>query len=154
MLRRRDHGRPDGQQPLVGELRGHDRPRAYTPNTDGACAVEYGLDDGARLNVKFEQSCREFLLESSHRGGERRKWKLSGIRQLTTAFRKRRGAVAGLVGIECGVVSGVINLESSGVEASDWRLRHDEHYHEARFLAAGWSNSVAPIRGAWRQQDP
>jgi len=30
----------------------------------------------------------------------------------------RHGAVAGLVGIECGVVSGVINLESSGVEAS------------------------------------
>ena len=22
------------------------------------------------------------------------------------------------------------NLESSGVEASDWRPRHDEHYHE------------------------
>jgi hypothetical protein len=42
-----------------------------------------------------------------------------------------RGAVAGLVGIECGVVSGVINLESSGVEASDWRPRHNEHYHEA-----------------------
>jgi hypothetical protein len=42
-----------------------------------------------------------------------------------------RGAVAGLVGIECGVVSGVINLESSGVEASDWRPRHDEPYHEA-----------------------
>jgi hypothetical protein len=41
------------------------------------------------------------------------------------------GAVAGLVGIECGVVSGVINLESSGVETSDWRPRHDEHYHEA-----------------------
>jgi hypothetical protein len=41
------------------------------------------------------------------------------------------GAVAELVGIECGVVSGVINLESSGVEASDWRPRHDEHYHEA-----------------------
>jgi hypothetical protein len=44
---------------------------------------------------------------------------------------KPEGAVAGLVGIECGVVSGVINLESSGVEASDWRPRHDEHYHEA-----------------------
>jgi hypothetical protein len=44
---------------------------------------------------------------------------------------KDDGAVAGLVGIECGVVSGVINLESSGVEASDWRPRHDEHYHEA-----------------------
>jgi hypothetical protein len=44
---------------------------------------------------------------------------------------QNQGAVAGLVGIECGVVSGVINLESSGVEASDWRPRHDEHYHEA-----------------------
>ena len=40
------------------------------------------------------------------------------------------GAVAELVGIEVGVVSGVINLESSGVEASDWRPRHDEHYLE------------------------
>jgi uncharacterized membrane protein YfcA len=42
-----------------------------------------------------------------------------------------RGAVAELVGIEVGVVSGVFNLESSGVEASDWRPRHDEQYHEA-----------------------
>ena len=41
------------------------------------------------------------------------------------------GPVAELVGIEVGVVSGVMNLESSGVEASDWRLRHDEDYHEA-----------------------
>ena len=41
------------------------------------------------------------------------------------------GAVAELVGIEGGVVSGVINLESSGVEASDWRPRHDEPYYEA-----------------------
>jgi hypothetical protein len=41
------------------------------------------------------------------------------------------GAVAGLVGIEGGVVSGVFNLESSGVRASDWRPRHDEPYHEA-----------------------
>src|SRR5258708_6702197 len=40
------------------------------------------------------------------------------------------GAVAELVEIEGGVVSGVINLESSGVEASDWRPRHDEPYHE------------------------
>jgi len=31
--------------------------------------------------------------------------------------RQRLGAVAALVGIEGGVVSGVINLESSGVEA-------------------------------------
>jgi hypothetical protein len=42
-----------------------------------------------------------------------------------------RGPVAGLVGIDGGVVSGVMNLESSGVEAPDWRPRHDEHYHEA-----------------------
>jgi chromosome segregation ATPase len=41
------------------------------------------------------------------------------------------GPVAELVGIESGVVSGVFNLESSGVSASDWRPRHDEHYHEA-----------------------
>jgi hypothetical protein len=41
------------------------------------------------------------------------------------------GAVAGLVGIEGSVVSGVIDLESSGVEASDWRPRHDEPYHDA-----------------------
>jgi hypothetical protein len=40
------------------------------------------------------------------------------------------GGVAELVGIEGGVVSGVINLESSGVEASDWRPRHDEQYDE------------------------
>jgi len=41
------------------------------------------------------------------------------------------GAVAELVGIEGGVVSGVINLESSDVGASDRRPRHEEHYHEA-----------------------
>ncbi len=41
------------------------------------------------------------------------------------------GAVAGLVGIRVGVVSGVMNLESSGVEASDWRPRHDQAYHDA-----------------------
>ena len=49
----------------------------------------------------------------------------------TVGLKLVTGAVAGLVGIECGVVSGVINLESSGVEASDWRPRHDEHYYEA-----------------------
>jgi hypothetical protein len=45
--------------------------------------------------------------------------------------RSSEGAVAELVGIEGGVVSGVFNLESSSVEALDWRPRHDEHYHEA-----------------------
>ena len=47
------------------------------------------------------------------------------------AFAVAGGAVAGLVGNEGGVVSEVINLESSGVEAPDRRPRHDEHYHEA-----------------------
>jgi hypothetical protein len=39
--------------------------------------------------------------------------------------------VAGLVGIEGGVVSGVINFESSGIEAPERRPRHDERYPEA-----------------------
>jgi hypothetical protein len=41
------------------------------------------------------------------------------------------GAVARLVGIEVGVVSGVSNLESPGVSALGWRLRHEEAYHAA-----------------------
>jgi NAD(P)-dependent dehydrogenase (short-subunit alcohol dehydrogenase family) len=41
------------------------------------------------------------------------------------------GPVAGLVGIEGGVVSGVFNLESPGVEAPGRRPRHDKRYHEA-----------------------
>src|SRR6266545_8227825 len=56
------------------------------------------------------------------------------------------GAGAGVVGIEGGVVSGVINLESSGVEAPDWRPRHDERYHEARAFAAPDRNGCASFR--------
>ena len=41
------------------------------------------------------------------------------------------GAVARLVGIEVGVVSGVFNLELPGVSALGWRLRHEEAYHAA-----------------------
>jgi hypothetical protein len=44
-------------------------------------------------------------------------WMIDGSGSL--ACRIFGGAVAELVGIEGGVVSGVINLESSGVEASD-----------------------------------
>ena len=47
----------------------------------------------------------------------------------------KRGPVAGLVGIEGGVVSEVINLESSGVGAPDRRPRHDQQYHEDAFPA-------------------
>jgi hypothetical protein len=42
-----------------------------------------------------------------------------------------------VVGIEVGVVSGVFNLESSGVDAPDWRPRHEEHHrhgHRSRSL--------------------
>ncbi len=42
-----------------------------------------------------------------------------------------KGAVRRLVGIEVGVVSGVFNLESPGVDAPGWRLRHEEAYHTA-----------------------
>ena len=45
--------------------------------------------------------------------------------------RRARGAVRRLVGIEVGVVSGVFNLESPGVDAPGWRLRHEEAYHAA-----------------------
>jgi hypothetical protein len=41
------------------------------------------------------------------------------------------GPVAGLVGIEGGVVSGVFNLESPGVEALGRRPRHEECYQPA-----------------------
>jgi hypothetical protein len=41
-----------------------------------------------------------------------------------------------VIGIEGGVVSEVISLESPGVEAPSRRPRHDRHYHEVRFLAA------------------
>ena len=55
------------------------------------------------------------------------------VREELKAFEERavryRG-VARLVGIEGGVVSGVFNLESSDVEASDRRPRHDDHYHK------------------------
>ena len=41
------------------------------------------------------------------------------------------GPVAGSVGIEGGVVSGVINLESPGVRAPSRRPRHENRYHDA-----------------------
>jgi len=50
----------------------------------------------------------------------------------------RCGAVAGVVEIKGGVVSGVINLESPGVEVPGWRPRHEERYH-AFDVCAAWS---------------
>ena len=45
-------------------------------------------------------------------------------------YDQQNGPVAELVGIEGGVVSGVSNLESTDVGASDRRPRHEEQYHE------------------------
>ena len=50
---------------------------------------------------------------------------------MLTMMMKIKGAVRRLVGIEVGVVSGVFNLESPGVDAPGWRLRHEEAYHAA-----------------------
>jgi hypothetical protein len=44
---------------------------------------------------------------------------------------ENKGPVAGLVGIEDGVVSGVANLESPGVEVPGWRPRHEKRYQQA-----------------------
>jgi hypothetical protein len=59
---------------------------------------------------------------------------------LSAPFRRshllRQGGVAGVVEIESSVVSGVFNLESSGVGAPNRRARHDRSYHEGSFLAA------------------
>lgn len=63
------------------------------------------------------------------------------IRQNRVVYRRRqpapgtRGLVERLVGIEGGVVSEVINLESSGVGAPDRRPRHEQQYHEDTFSA-------------------
>jgi hypothetical protein len=53
------------------------------------------------------------------------------VHEVALTVATAQDAVAGLVGIEGGVVSGMFNLESSGVRASDWRPRHDKRYHEA-----------------------
>lgn len=53
---------------------------------------------------------------------------LTGCQNVMIAW---TGPVAELVGIRVGVVSGVMNLESSDVEAPDWRPRHEQVYHDA-----------------------
>jgi len=52
--------------------------------------------------------------------------RLASIRLMLRKLCNPAGAVAGLVGIEGGVVSGVMNLESPGVGAPGRRPRHDE----------------------------
>ena len=55
---------------------------------------------------------------------------MQGAISLGALYMTVLGPVAGLVGIEGGVVSGVFNLESPGVRAPSRRPRHDQRYHE------------------------
>ena len=59
------------------------------------------------LSAAFKESCRQ------------------------TSCTQPKGPVAGLVGIDGGVVSGVTNLESPGVRAPGRRPRHEGGYHDA-----------------------
>jgi hypothetical protein len=61
--------------------------------------------------------------------------------------RGAKGPFAELIGIEGGVVSGMINFESSGVGALDRRPRHEEHYHEAKARGRGAGAPALPAQG-------
>jgi hypothetical protein len=105
---------------------------------DVAAMLDLVLDpaDGAGVSwLARERSVRGHGAVRSDQGGYRAAQILYGEpnrsgRELIRNVAEM-GAVARLVGKESGVVSGVINLESSGVSASDWRPRHDKYYHEA-----------------------
>ena len=59
------------------------------------------------------------------------------------------GAVAGVVGIEGGVVSGDGNLELSGVGASDWIRRHAKHYRQVRLPRSRTVNNARRLVDDW-----
>ena len=83
--------------------------------------------DGANILVLIFLHCRQIAVASVVHEQIAEPWLLLRIEASSFLM----GHVAELVGIEGGVVSGVINLESSSVEASDWRPRRDEQYFEA-----------------------
>jgi hypothetical protein len=105
--------------------------------------VTLPFDEQQYLDPEFEGGTRDLTLDMQVDGHLFREVDLSGcftyhvpvppelLASVPTRIVVKSGAVAGLVGIKGGVVSGVINLESSGVEAPDWRPRHDKAYHEA-----------------------
>jgi uncharacterized protein len=68
----------------------------------------------------------------------------NGVVTVTTETRAPRAFVAELVGIEGGVVSGVFNLESSDVGASDRRPRHEEQSRLERPHSACRVNFYCP----------
>ena len=117
-----------------------DGPMAKGPGANGA-RYAHSVADGiaARSNVNIRNCARRWRLwlpigETETSVRRRFMGRSSGqvsARLYVSHKWARRDAVARLVGIEGGVVSGVFNLESSGVRASDWRPRHDKRYHEA-----------------------
>ena len=101
-----------------------------TARRAGTTALSGATDTGfAARHSGPNLDCTRDAWSRTHRRFIRR---IAEQRRLISNRRHRTaGAVAEVVGIKCGVVSGVLNLESSGVEASDWRPRHEERYHEA-----------------------
>src|SRR5229473_2108204 len=71
------------------------------------------------------------VLGARHRNESAARESTLGFRSAPDRPEREGGAVRRLVGIEVGVVSGVFNLESPGVDAPGWRLRHEEAYHAA-----------------------
>src|ERR1039458_7625205 len=119
--------------PLAGGIRGKPSP------TRGLARHSRGRS-GPLLTRRSQTLCSgpgvtaremKYFEEGHHDRRTDRRSQLMMFVSFVNEFRPLKGAVAELVGNEGGVVSGVFNLESSGVEASDWRPRHDEHYHEA-----------------------
>src|ERR1035437_7816193 len=99
-----------------------------------ACASSRRLDAGVEASGPHDFAVRESTVRQRQPSASTASRTYVRDDRETPLCVRRDGngdAVAVLVGIEGGVVSGVINLESSGVEASDWRPRHDEQYNEA-----------------------
>jgi putative NAD(P)-binding protein len=122
---------------------GKDPGETATPERYEAIILGAGISGLVSASILLSQGCRRILIADaySHLGGNHIDWSKGGLylrrRQLhfpgRLAFAQALpgvGPVAGLVGIEGGVVSEVINLESSGVGAPDRRPRHEQQYHE------------------------
>ena len=103
----------------------------YQLRFGGAFSVESAKGQRSPMSIRQYLQGHRFDDETVRRLGIAYEMTLVALRQrreddpLRTAA-AQKGAVAGVVGIESGVVSGVFNLESSGVRASDWRPRHDK----------------------------
>src|SRR5476651_2617882 len=71
------------------------------------------------LRWATREAASAYMDATSTKAFGRLQTEITAIASLVNVLATSSGPVAELVGIEGGVVSGVINLESSGVEASD-----------------------------------